>query len=182
MFLLIDSGSAVAGCPRDWCPNIPLREMKQLRFQAAGENQTTEHHGEKDVLIATAGHRITGFNFRMCNVRLPNVSDYRLTQAGGKLAVNDSMARAVGSSTVPSRCKHVDLSWLLRKLFCIAVGNVSRSGTGETGRLRVDPKPLVADEIEAEQVAVQISVRKGPVLPTADQVMKHSATHLPFRD
>ena len=43
----------------------------------------------------------------------------------------------------------------------------SRTGTGETGRLRIDPKPLVADEIEAEQDALQIRVRK---------------THLPFRD
>ena len=25
VFLLIDSGSAVAGCPRDWCPNIPAK-------------------------------------------------------------------------------------------------------------------------------------------------------------
>ena len=31
----------------------------------------------------------------------------------------------------------------------------SRTGMGETGRLRIDPKPLVVDEIEAEQDAVQ---------------------------
>ena len=29
---------------------------------------------------------------------------------------------------------------------------------------------------------MQIRVRKGPVQPTAEQVMKHNATHLPFRD
>ena len=58
----------------------------------------------------------------------------------------------------------------------------SRSGTVETGRLCIDHKPLVADEIEAEQDAVQIRLRKGHVLPTADQVMKHNATYLPFRD
>ena len=35
VFLLIDSGSAVTGCPRDLCANIHLRQTKQLRFQAA---------------------------------------------------------------------------------------------------------------------------------------------------
>ena len=45
----------------------------------------------------------------------------------------------------------------------------SRTGTGETGRLHVDPKPSVVDEIEAEQDAVQIRVRKGPVQPSADR-------------
>ena len=58
----------------------------------------------------------------------------------------------------------------------------SRTGTGEAGRLRIDPKPLVVVEIQSEQDAVQICVRKGRVLPTADQLMKHNATHLPFRD
>ena len=29
VFLLIDSGSAVTGCPHDSCPNIPLRETEQ---------------------------------------------------------------------------------------------------------------------------------------------------------
>ena len=38
----------------------------------------------------------------------------------------------------------------------------SRTGTGETGRLRVDHKPLVVNEIEAEQDAVQIRVHKEP--------------------
>ena len=80
VFLLIDSGSAVTGCPRDWCPNIPLRETKQLRFQAAGENQTVEHNGEKDVLLTAAGHKSIGFNFQVCNVRFPTVSAYRLKQ------------------------------------------------------------------------------------------------------
>ena len=61
-------------------------------------------------------------------------------------------------------------------------GGMVTTGTGDTGRLRIDPKPLVVDEIEAEQDAVQNRVRKGPVLPTADHVMKHNATHLPFRD
>ena len=41
------------------------------------------------------------------------------------------------------------------------VSTGSRAGTGETGRLRIDPKPLVVDENEAEQDAVQIRVRKG---------------------
>ena len=50
----------------------------------------------------------------------------------------------------------------------------SRTGTNETGRLRIDPNPLLADEIEAEQDAVQIRVRKGPMLQTADQVMKNT--------
>ena len=44
----------------------------------------------------------------------------------------------------------------------------SRTGTGETGRLRVDPKPLVVDEVEAELEAVQIRVRKGAVQPTEE--------------
>ena len=57
----------------------------------------------------------------------------------------------------------------------------SRTGTGEIGRLRIDPKPLVVDEIEA-QGAAQIRVRKGLVQPTEDQVMKYNATHLPFRE
>ena len=55
----------------------------------------------------------------------------------------------------------------------------SRTGTSESGRLRIDPSPLVADEIEAEQDAVQIPVRKGPVLPTADQVVKTPCDALP---
>ena len=55
----------------------------------------------------------------------------------------------------------------------------SRTGTGETGRLRIDPKLLVVDEIEAEQDTVQVRVCKGPVLPIADQVMK---PNLSFRD
>ena len=93
VFLLIDSGSAVTGCPRDWCPNIPLREMKQLRSQAAGENQTIEHCGEKDMLFTTAGHKSMEFNFQVCNVRFSIVSVYRLTQAGCKLEKNDSMAQ-----------------------------------------------------------------------------------------
>ena len=29
---------------------------RQLPFLVAGENQTTEHYGEKDVLFTTAGH------------------------------------------------------------------------------------------------------------------------------
>ena len=58
----------------------------------------------------------------------------------------------------------------------------SRAGTGETGRLRIDPTPLVVDEIEAGQDAVQNRVRKGPVQPTVERVMKHNATHLPFVD
>ena len=41
----------------------------------------------------------------------------------------------------------------------------SRTGTGETGKLCVDPKPLLVDGIEAEQDAVQIRVRKGPCNP-----------------
>ena len=69
VFLLIDSGSAVTGCLRDWCPDIPLRETKQLRVQAAGENETIEHYGEKDVVFNTAGHKSIGFNFQVCNVR-----------------------------------------------------------------------------------------------------------------
>ena len=56
-----------------------------------GENKTMEHRGEKDVLFATAGHKSIGFNFQVCNVRFPTVSVYRLTQAGCKLEVNDSM-------------------------------------------------------------------------------------------
>ena len=59
VFLLIDSGSVVTGCPRDWCPNIPSRETKQWRFQAAGENQSIEHYG-------AAGHKSIGFNFPVC--------------------------------------------------------------------------------------------------------------------
>ena len=71
VFLLIDSGSALTGCPRGWCPNIPLRETKQLRFRAAGGNQAMEHDGEKDVLFTIAGRKSTGFNFQVCNVRCP---------------------------------------------------------------------------------------------------------------
>ena len=94
VFLLIDSGSAVTGCPRDWCPKIPLRETKQLRFQAAGENQTIEHHHNIIVLLfTTAEHKSIGFNFHVCTVSFPIVSVYRLTQAGCKLEVNDSMAQ-----------------------------------------------------------------------------------------
>ena len=52
-------------------------------------------------------------------------------------------------------------------------------GTSETGRLRIDPNQLVAEEIEAEQDAVQNRVRKGPVLPTADQVMTILCDALP---
>ena len=66
VFLLIDSASAVTGCPRDWCPNVPSRETKQWRFQAAGENQIIEHYGEKDVLFTAAGHNSIGFNFPVC--------------------------------------------------------------------------------------------------------------------
>ena len=64
VFLLIDSGSAVTGCPREWFPNIPLRQTKQLRFEAVGENQTMKRDGEKDVLFTTAGHEGVGFNFK----------------------------------------------------------------------------------------------------------------------
>ena len=83
VFLLIDSGSAVAGCPRDWCPNFFfLRETKQLRFQ--GGNQTIEHTGEKEVLFTTAGHKSMWFNFQVCNVRFPNVSVWRKQVANWK--------------------------------------------------------------------------------------------------
>jgi len=61
VFLMIDSGSAVTGCPRDRWPNVPLGKTKELRFQAAGENQAIEHYGEKDVIFTTAGaqeHRV----------------------------------------------------------------------------------------------------------------------------
>ena len=34
VFLLIDSGSAVTGCPRDRCPNLSLRETKPLCFHS----------------------------------------------------------------------------------------------------------------------------------------------------
>ena len=77
--LLIDSGLAVTGCPREWCPT-------------AGENETMEHFGEKDVLFTTAGQQSMEFGFQVCNVRFPNVSVYRLTQAGCKPEVDDSMA------------------------------------------------------------------------------------------
>ena len=50
----------------------------------------------------------------------------------------------------------------------------SHSGTGETGRLRIDPKPLVVVEIEVEQDAVQIRVRKGLVLPRKAPDWPHS--------
>ena len=122
VFLLI----AVTGCPRDWCPHICLRETKQLRFGAAGENQTTEHYGEKDVVLTTAGHKSIGFNFQVCNVRFPAASVYRLIRAGCKLERFDgtaeilrtrntgsglgwwySLVGAVGSSTMCSQCKHV---------------------------------------------------------------------------
>ena len=48
--------------------------------------------------------------------------------------------------------------------------------------MRIDRKPLAVDEVEAEQKAVQIRVRKGPVHLTEEQVMKQNATHLLFRD
>ena len=70
---LIDSGSAVTGCWRDCCPNVPLGEAKHLRFQAAGEKKNIEHYGEKDVLFTTAGRQSKGFNFQVCNVRFPIV-------------------------------------------------------------------------------------------------------------
>ena len=213
MFLLIDSGSVVAGCPRDWCPNIRSREAKQLRFQTAGENQTFEHYGEKDVRFTTAGHKSTGFPFQVRNVRFPVVSVYRLTQAGCKREVDDSVVqlrrpeKGTPDLDLIGGTLWLEL-WDLRTffrgantLFCIVshgnssgsrLENVSeeggmgitdsRTGTGEIGRLRIDPKPLVVNEIEAEQGAVQISVRKGPVLTTADQVMKRNATHFPIRD
>ena len=63
VFCLIDSGSA--GCPRDWCPNVPLGAAKHLRSQAAGENQTRVHCGEKDVLFTTAGRQSKRFNFQV---------------------------------------------------------------------------------------------------------------------
>ena len=43
-------------------------------------------------------------------------------------------------------------------------------------------KRLAANEAEAEQEAVQIRVRKTPMQPTEEQIMKHNAMHLPFRD
>ena len=52
VFCLIDSGSAVTGCWRDWCPNVP-------------ENQTRVHCGEKDVLFTIAGRQSKGFNFQV---------------------------------------------------------------------------------------------------------------------
>ena len=88
----------------------------------------------------------------------------------------NSLVGAVGSSTTRSRCKHVGNSSGSRLETVSEEGGMvitgSRTGTGETGRLRVDPKPLALDEIEAEQDAIQIHVRKGPVLHTADQVRK----------
>ena len=66
---------------------------KQLRFQTAGENQTTEHYGEKDGLFTTAGRQSKGFNFQVCNVRFPTVSVCCLTQAGCKLEVKASTAQ-----------------------------------------------------------------------------------------
>ena len=125
------------------------------------------------------------------------MSGYRLTRAGRKLEVNDSMARlripekgtldldliggtlwlelwdprpfVHGASTLICPVSHGNSSGSRLETVSEESGMVitgSHSGTGETGRLRIDPKPLVVDEIEVEHDAVQIRVRKGPVLPT----------------
>ena len=58
----------------------------------------------------------------------------------------------------------------------------SRAGAGTTSKVRSEPVTLTVDEAEVEQDAAQTRVRKGPAQPTEEQIMKHNATHLPFRD
>ena len=55
-------------------------------------------------------------------------------------------------------------------------------GAGTTGKLRIEPKTPTVDEAEDEQDAAQTRVRKGPAQPTEEQIIMHTATHLPFRD
>ena len=141
--------------------------------------------------FTTARRKSIGFNFQVCSVRFPIVSRCQLE-------ANDATAQL----RLPEKgTLDLDLIggtlWLelWNTLVCpVAYGNSSgirgkwmvitgsRTGTGETGRLRLDPNPLAVDEVEAEQEAVQIRVHKGPTQPTVEQVMTHHATHLPFRD
>ena len=88
----IDSGSAVTDGPRILCPNIPLRETNQLRFQTEGRTRPWSTVARRMCCSLTAGHKRKGFNFQVCNVRFPIVSVYRLAQAACKLEVHDSMA------------------------------------------------------------------------------------------
>ena len=108
------------------------------------------------------------------------MSVHRLTQAGCKLEVNDSMAQlrlpqrgtldldliggslelwdprpsVHGANTLICPVSHGNSSGSRLETVSEEGGMViagSRSGTGDTGRLRIDHKPLVVDEIEAEQ-------------------------------
>ena len=142
VFLLIDAGSAVTGCPHDWCPNIILLETKQLRFQAAGENHM-EHYDEKG---ATHDCWTREQRVHCPSVQCPIPDCVCLLFDSGRLQTGSerfdgtavtpgkrntgsgldwwySVVGVVRSSTICSRCKHVDLSCWSRKLFWVVFGN-----------------------------------------------------------
>ena len=139
VFLLIGSGFAVTGCPRDRCPNIPLPEESDATAQLS----------------------------------LPEKGTLDLDLIGGRLWLElwDSRPFVRDANTLICPVTHGNSSGSRLETVCEEGGMMitgSRTGTGETGRLRIDPKPLVVDEVEAEQEAVQIRVRKGPVQPTEE--------------
>ena len=138
-----------------------------------------EHCWEKDVLPTTAGHKSTGVvqcSLPDC-VCLPfarsGTAETRgkgtldLDLIGGTLWLELWAPRRFvhGANTLICSVCHGNSSGSNLEAVSEEGGLVitgSRTGTGETGRLRVDHKPLVVNEIEAEQDAVQIRVHKGP--------------------
>ena len=123
----------------------------------------------------------------MAQLRLPDKGTLDMDLIGGTLCLElwDPRPFVRGANTLICPVSHGSSSGSRMETVSEEGGLVitsSRTGKGESGKLRIDPTPLVVDEIEAERDAVQIRVRKGPVLSTADQVMKHNATHLPVRD
>ena len=210
VFLLIDSGSAVAGCPRGWCPNIFFARNETVAL--SGWEQDHRAHWREGRAVHHCWTQEHGVQFSSVQCSIPEC--VCLAQAGCKLEVNDSMAQlrlpeqgtldldliggtpwlelwdprsfVHGANTLIFPVSHGNSSGSLLETVSGEGGLVitgSRAGTGETGSLAFrSPNRCLWMTSKLSRMRSKTRVRKERVLPTADHVTKHNATHLPFRD
>lgn len=89
--IIIDSGAAESVLPRNWCPQVALKEgpMKGRKYSAAN-GSSIKNEGERVVSMITKEGQWRNLTFQVCDVTRPLASVHENVEHGHSVAFNPS--------------------------------------------------------------------------------------------